>query len=72
MMAVDIQTTPTFRASSPEKLFEGNYGPGYDVSPDGQRFLMVKQPTVEAAPADQIVVVVNWIDELRRRVPVGK
>ena len=40
----------------------------YDVSPDGQRFLMVKQLASQAA-APQIIVVQNWFEELRRLVP---
>ncbi len=73
MMAVDIQTTPVFRAGVPKMLFEGTYSPtGYDVAPDGQRFLRVKPPAVLQTPADQLIVVVNWLEELRRRMPVGK
>jgi hypothetical protein len=40
----------------------------YDVSPDGQRFLMI-QPIEEEAPPTQINVVLNWAEELKRRVP---
>jgi len=43
----------------------------YDVSPDGQRFVMIKQ-SEEAAALTQIVVVQNWFEELKRRVPTGK
>jgi hypothetical protein len=58
-------------------LFEGRYEPGplqkgnYDVSPDGQRFLMLKPSEQAQAPA-QINVVLNWFEELTRRVPAGK
>ena len=73
MMAVPIATQPAFSAGKPAMLFEGDYlsspfpatGVTYDVSPDGQRFLMVK----EEASATQINVVVNWFDELKRLVP---
>ena len=41
--------------------------PTYDVSTDGKRFLMVKQPANQAAP--QIVVVQNWTEELKRLAP---
>jgi hypothetical protein len=41
--------------------------PTYDVSTDGNRFLMVKQPANQAAP--QIVVVQNWFEELNRLAP---
>jgi hypothetical protein len=40
----------------------------YDASPDGQRFLMVKE--TEVTSANQIVVVQNWVEELKRRVPL--
>jgi serine/threonine-protein kinase len=48
IMAVDIDARSTFSASKPRMLFEGPYlqtlgsFPFYDVSPDGQRFLMLK------------------------------
>ena len=57
-------------------LFEGEYlaspfpqtGVIYDVTPDGQRFLMVKD--AQTTSGTQINVVVNWMDELKRLVPV--
>jgi serine/threonine-protein kinase len=46
---------------------------GYDVSPDGRRFLMIKENAPSAAtPAalpPSIVVVLNWAEELKARVP---
>ena len=45
-------------------------GRTYDVSADGQRFLMVKQPANQAA-APQIVIVQHWVEELKRLVPVN-
>jgi eukaryotic-like serine/threonine-protein kinase len=75
MMAVDIATQPSFAAGKPRVLFAGRYEPtpatfpNYDVSPDGQRFLMLKPG--EAAPT-QINVVLNLFEELKRRVPPGK
>jgi Tol biopolymer transport system component len=71
MMAVEIRTSPAFQAAKPHLLFEGEYEHfrnelSFDVTPDGQRFLMVKTPP-EFAPR-QINVVLNWFDELRRRV----
>jgi Tol biopolymer transport system component len=75
MMAVSIQTEPTFRAGRPEALFEGSYRSTpvpaglqyYDISPDGQRFLMIKS---DQAPA-QINVILNWDEELKRLVPTN-
>ena len=41
--------------------------PGYDVSPDG-RLLIVQQAQEEAAPR-RVHLVLNWFEELKRRVP---
>ena len=41
----------------------------YDVSPDGQRFLMLKPVEQKEAPLTQINVVLNWTEELKRLVP---
>jgi len=77
MMAVDIATQPGFAAGKPRMLFEGPYepapitNPNYDVSPDGQRFLMLKPVEGEQAVPTQINVVLNWFEELKRRVPTG-
>lgn len=46
-------------------------GPGdssYDVSPDGEQFLMIKQ-IEDASAASQIIIVENWFEELRRLAP---
>jgi hypothetical protein len=60
-------------------LFQGQYyasvfpftGTAYDVSPDGQRFLMVKQTEQTTDASVQLNVVVNWFEELKRRVPTN-
>jgi dipeptidyl aminopeptidase/acylaminoacyl peptidase len=77
MMAVDISTQPGFSAGRPKLLFEGLYlptpvqSPNYDVSPDGQRFLMVKPITADESAPTQINVVLNWFDELKRVAPAN-
>jgi hypothetical protein len=79
MMAVGIATQPNFAAGTPRMLFRGTYTPSpagfpnYDVSADGQRFLMVK-PAEQSSSSSltQIVVVQNWFEELKRLVPTGK
>jgi len=78
VMVVPVQTDPTFRAGRPEILFEGRYVtsrvmrsiPYYDISPDGQRFLMIKEETAQQDTA-QINVVLNWFEELKRLVPTN-
>jgi len=81
MMAVEITTQPGFSAGKPKMLFSGQhvYAPGsdstpdYDVSADGQRFLMLDEGEDGTASATtQVVVVQNWLEELKRRVsPAG-
>jgi len=74
IMAVDVTTGSSFSAGKPKLLFDGPYLPtpatfqNYDVSRDGQRFLMLKASAQEQAPT-QINVVLNWFEELKRRVP---
>jgi len=69
MMVVDVQTGTAFRASSPRVLFEGQYArvpwgeAGYDVSPDGQRFLMIKGEA--QSPLTELHLIVNWSTELQ-------
>lgn len=66
------------RSGQSAALFAGPYpdNPGwtrprsYDVSRDGERFLMIRLPT--GNPAPRIVVVMNWFDELRAKVPPGR
>ena len=76
MMMVDITTEPGFSAGNPKLLFEGQYfanqapaNANYDVTPDGQRFIMIKAADEEQEQI-QINVVTNWFEELKERVPV--
>jgi len=76
MMRVAIQGTTPADWSTPEKLFEGPFllpeSPGtFDVALDG-RFLMSKDDTEAAARTlDTLIVVQNWFEELRHRVPAN-
>ncbi len=78
MMAVDITTQPGFAAGKSRMLFEGQYVPtpvmfpNYDVTPDGQRFLMLKPTEQVQSEPNQINVVLNWFEELKQKVPTGK
>jgi Tol biopolymer transport system component len=66
VMAVRLQTTPELRVGKPEVLFEGPYGQGMSVSPDGKRFLLLRE---DPSPITELRVVVNWDEELKRLVP---
>ena len=73
-------TQQGFAAEKPRQLFESGYlkaaapyaRANYDVSPDGQRFLMLKPVEQGQAALTQINVVLNWTEELKRPVPKGK
>ena len=75
MMAVDVDTKSGFSTGKPRMLFDGPYLPTgasfpyYDVSPDGQRFLMLKPLDSQTAVPTQINVVLNWFEELKQKVP---
>ncbi len=69
-MVVDVALEPSFQAGSPRLLFEGPYRSNYDVSPDGQRLLVVRPEEQETIR--QLHVVLNWFEELRRLVPTGE
>ena len=75
MMVVDVSTSPELALSQPRVLFEQRYAFGptttianYDVSPDGQRFVMVK----DESGSGRLNVVLNWFEELKARVPLTK
>lgn len=82
MMAVPIDFTDTglIRPGAAQALFEGRFlalttgGPTrpYDVTPDGQRFLMLQAVDPEPEPPTELVLVQNWFQELRRLVPTER
>jgi serine/threonine-protein kinase len=70
LIAVAVEREPSFRILGRRTLFEGLYADhthSYDVSPDGKRFLMVKEE--EASTGSGLVVVQDWFEELKRLVP---
>jgi hypothetical protein len=70
LMAVPVQTSPTFSAGSPHVLFDKEFlatGHFYDASPDGQHFFFIRNVTPTNAPT-QINVVLNLVEELTRRM----
>lgn len=73
MYAVPISVTGvTLSAGVPHQLFEGRFsstGParGYDVTPDGQRFLFVRQVEQPVPPPGQLILVENFAEELKPR-----
>ena len=64
LMAVTIQTSPRFEAGVPQRLFSDLAAPsgtvrGFDVSPDGSRFL-VAMPSTSERDVPSVTVIVNW------------
>jgi serine/threonine protein kinase/Tol biopolymer transport system component len=77
MMAVPVQTEGgVFHAGNASKLFDGPWYAvsstrPYDVTRDGKRFLMIGNPGTDDPRLvyPTMTVVVNWIEELKQRVP---
>jgi serine/threonine-protein kinase len=73
--SVRITSLYPFRFEAPRLLFEGKkYGRaaptrGWDVTHDGQRFVIARNEEAKITPVTQIEVVLNGIADLRRRVP---
>jgi len=75
-MAVDyVAEGDSFAAGRPKVLFSGefvgnaiNSDRSFDVSPDGQRFLMI-EPSETPNDASQLILVQNWFEELERLAP---
>jgi serine/threonine-protein kinase len=79
LTAVPVGTTgPTISLGTPAKVFDTKYAEPnpsrhFDVSADGQRFLMLKASSASDHPATpaSMVVVEQWFEELRQRVPAN-
>ncbi len=63
LMRVAVTSEPTFEARTPAKLFDGPYVYGalermYDISPDGKRFLLIKESNAsdEPPPSPRLIV----------------
>jgi hypothetical protein len=71
-VSIDLATGAS---GPPRVLFSGPYqdNPGwtrprsYDVTPDGEHFLVTKRPGEPQQP--RIMIVLNWFEELRAKVP---
>ena len=80
MMVVPVAAGPSFSGGRPQPLWKGSYSHGmssscgapgltssnYDVTPDGLRFLMVRDEDVEKEAAREFIVVQGWGGELSR------
>ena len=74
MMAVDVSLGGPFKATTPRVLFEGTLYSStplrsYDITPDGQRFIMPRSEDIPDQKVTKLNVVLNWFDELKKRAP---
>jgi Tol biopolymer transport system component len=76
LMVAEVEANPTFVAGEPCVLTELDPGidtrgvpsRGYDISPDGQRFIFVR--IVEGSfRSPQWILALNWFEELKRLAP---
>ena len=78
MLAVPVQSGTTLVAGRPQVLFEfamlrrGGGARPYDIAPDG-RFLIIRSGQADAGggTASNLILVLNWFEELKRLVPVN-
>jgi serine/threonine protein kinase len=72
LMGVPVETKPTFSAGNPTMILDRvrvvTPGRSYDISPDSQRFLVIKEPAsaAQAGSIRHLDVVLNWTEELKR------
>ena len=74
LIAVSVSTRPGFSVGKATRLFQNptllwttsGFAVKYDVSPDGQRFVL-REPVVERGSQPAIRVVQNWFEEFRDR-----
>jgi len=79
IMVVDIVTEPEFDASQPQVVFGSAdyksgfvyFFPNFDLHPDGESFLMIRQ-VEEHPPPTHLNVIINWFEDLKRLVPTGQ
>jgi Tol biopolymer transport system component len=74
-VAVDISRLPmigktTVLAKAVPAVRGGMHHAGYDVASDGR--LLIVQPAPEESAPLRFEIVLNWFEELKQRVPVGK
>jgi hypothetical protein len=77
MFSVAAPVSPALKVGNPILLFESQYyiarsgspRAQYDVTRDGQRFLMLSPSTTAVSDRPRIVVVQNWLEEVKRLIP---
>jgi hypothetical protein len=70
---VEVQPGTELTHSTPRELFKTSFrvvlpSAPYDVAPDGQRFVFIREDALEPGPT-QVNYVQGWFEELKRRAP---
>ena len=81
-----VESEPTLQIGKPQELFQGKYlsadltgnnfiSNPWDISPNDNKFLMIKpiETLVEESEAQnphKIIIVTNWFEELKKKMPV--
>jgi serine/threonine-protein kinase len=77
IMRVGVERSTSWAATTPATIVKAGIATGlaaspgriYDISPDGQRFLVLKQASDPNTPPPQLIVVQHFDEELKRLVP---
>ena len=81
MNVASIEAGSRIRATNQTVLFTGPYRssaiaqarpPSWDVSEDGQQFLMIKEPEGAAGEGAPLILVQDWIEHVRNLFPTGQ
>ena len=75
-MRVPLEGEDVLRRGTPQPLFSmapyyQDIGTNWAISPDGQRFLMIRKDFADQAQSE-ITVVQNWFEEVIERVPTDQ
>jgi hypothetical protein len=75
-MAARVEPGGRFTSGPPQLALARSYlapmpGRSYDVSLDGLRFLVIKDAPAPTSSPSELVVVLNWHEELKRLVPAN-
>ena len=67
-----VETENGITLGHPTKLFDFDWdlSGGWDVAPDGQRFVMIAPGEPSPAPT-RLRLIMNWSEELKRLVPTN-
>ncbi len=76
LLSATVETDPALHVGQPHTLFQTGpfaffeLGRSYDIAPSGDRFLMRKPSSAATETGHGFILVLNWLEELRARVPV--